>query len=605
MNQLRSWFGISRMCNTLRRGVTITKETLLPETGSDSDSRTVGRRGFLGAGLATTAAALLAPAGAIADSAERSADAAATHATATDVAAPDVAATDAVATHGAATDAAGQGTKPALDATTLVRVPASRVPAAVAKLDGILESARSQTGVPGVAAAVVYRGRLVYAKGFGVRDVNTAGRVNAQTVFRLASVSKALSATVVAGIVGRTKLEWSDPVVSHLPGFRLSDRYVSRTVTLADMFSHRSGLPDHAGDLLEDLGYDRAYVLRKLALEPLGPFRTQWVYTNFGLTAAAVAAARVTGRGWADISDQLLFKPLNMSNSSFRHADFERRSNRAAMHVRVDGKWLQKYDRDADPEAPAGGASSNVLDMARWMRLLLAEGRWEGRALIDRDALLEGHTPQILSGHPSTAESRAGFYGFGTNVGYDYSGRLRLTHSGAFAEGVATQFALLPSEDLGIVVLTNGMPIGVPEASTSYFLDLVVAGSIQEDWLKLYGQKLAGLYVNHSVLAGKRPPAHPQPAQPSAFYAGTYNNDFYGPIKIVATSSGLQLLIGPHPDNYPLAHWDGNRFSFFPTGENAVGITQATFTPNAAGTRAQRVTLEYYNAEGLGTFTRP
>ena len=555
----------------------------LADEGSDHDSYAVPRRGFLGAGLATTAAALLAPAGAIADAAGVT-----------------PAATDAVDR----VDAAGKGPAPALDATTLVKIPASRVPAAVAKLDGILENARSKTGVPGVAAAVVHRGRLVYAKGFGVRDINAGGAVSPQTVFRLASVSKALSATVVAGIVGRTKLEWSDPVASHLPGFRLSEPYVSRNVTLADLFSHRSGLPDHAGDLLEDLGYNRAYVLRKLALEPLAPFRAQWIYTNFGLTAAAVAAARVTGKGWADISDRLLFGPLNMSNSSFRYADFKRRANRAAMHVRVEGKWLQKFDRDADPEAPAGGASSNVLDMARWMRLLLAEGRWNGRTLIDRDALLEGHSPQIVSGHPSTAESRAGFYGFGTNVGYDYSGRLRLTHSGAFAQGVATQFALLPSEDLGIVVLTNGMPIGVPEASTSDFLDLVVAGSIQEDWLKLYGQRLSGLYVNHSVLAGKRPPAHPTPAKPDAFYTGTYHNDFYGPIKIATEPSGLHLLIGPRPEDYPLGHWDGDRFSFFPTGENALGITQATFTPNAAGTRAKSVTLEYYDAEGLGTFGR-
>jgi CubicO group peptidase (beta-lactamase class C family) len=560
----------------------------LPDTGADNDSHAVGRRGFIGAGLATTAAALLAPAGAIADSADSRA----------------VPATAGVAHATDAADAADKGPKPALDATTLVKVPASRIPAAVAKLDGILERARAQTGVPGVAAAVVYRGRLVYARGFGVRDVNTGDRVSPQTVFRLASVSKALSGTVVAGIVGRTKLEWSDPVVSRLPGFRLSDPYVSRNVTVADLFSHRSGLPDHAGDLLEDLGYDRSYILGKLALEPLKPFRAQWIYTNFGLTAAAVAAARVTGKGWADISDQLLFKPVNMTNSSFRYADFERRSNRAAMHVRVDGKWLQKFDRDADPEAPAGGASSNVLDMARWMRLMLADGRWNGRALIDRDALLESHRPQIMSSFPSTGESRAGFYGFGTNVGYDYSGRLRLTHSGAFSQGAATQYALLPSEDLGIVVLTNGIPIGVPEAVTSDFLDLVVAGSFQEDWLKLYGQRFDAFYINHSVLAGKRPPAHPKPAKPNAFYAGTYNNDFYGPIKIVAESSGLHLLIGPNPNDYPLGHWDGNRFSFFPTGENALGITQATFTRNAAGTRASSVTLEYYDADQLGTFTR-
>jgi CubicO group peptidase (beta-lactamase class C family) len=466
----------------------------LPDTGSDQDSHAVGRRGFLGAGLATTAAALLAPAGAIAESANGRAAPA-------PIDARDVADAAGTADAAGAAGAAGTGPARALDATTLVKVPASRIPAAVAKLDGILENARAKTGVPGVAAAVVYRGRLVYANGFGVRDVNAAGRVTAQTVFRLASVSKPLSATVVAGIVGRSKLQWSDPVVKHLPGFRLSDPYVTRNVTVADLFSHRSGLPDHAGDLLEDLGYDRAYVLRKLALEPLKPFRAQWIYTNFGLTAAAVAAARVTGKSWADISDLVLFKPANMGSSSFRYADFERRANRAAMHVRVDGNWLQKYDRNADPEAPAGGASSNVLDMARWMRLMLAEGRWNGHALIDHDALFESHTPQIMSSRPSTAESRAGFYGFGTNVGYDYSGRLRLTHSGAFSQGAATQYALLPSEELGIVVLTNGMPIGVPEAVTSDFLDLVVAGSFQEDWLKLYGQRFDAFYINHSVLA--------------------------------------------------------------------------------------------------------
>jgi CubicO group peptidase (beta-lactamase class C family) len=549
----------------------------LPDVGSEHATHAVGRRGFLGAGLATTAAALLAPAGAIADSADGPAAA-------------------------ETTDAAAKA--PALDAVSLVNVPPRRITAAVAKLDAIIEDARAQTGVPGVAAAVVHRGRLVYAKGFGVRDVNTGVSVNPQTVFRLASVSKSISATVVAGIVGRTKVEWSDPVVRHLPGFRLSDPWVSSHVTLADMFSHRSGLPDHAGDLLEDLGYDRAYVLRKLALEPLESFRTRWLYTNFGLTAAAVAAARATGKGWADISDQLLFGPLQMGSTSFRNADFDRRSNRAAMHVRVDGKWLQKYSRNADPEAPAGGASSNVLDMARWMRLLLAEGRFGGRARIDRDALIEAHTPQILSGHGQTPISRSGFYGFGTNVSYDYSGRLRLNHSGAFSQGAATQFSLLPSEDLGIVVLTNGMPIGVPEATTAYFMDWVVAGSVQEDWLKLYGAKLAGLYVNPSVLAGKRPPAHPKPARPDAFYAGTYNNDFYGPIKIVAKPSGPHLLIGPHPNDYPLGHWDGNRFSFFPTGENALGITEATFTPNTAATRAKSVTLAYYDAERLGTFSR-
>ena len=542
----------------------------------------IARRGFIGAGLATTAAALLAPAGAGAHI--RSARASADGDTAL------------------AEPGSHQPTVPP-DLETLVPIGSGRVSAAVGQLDAIITDTMRRTGVPGVAAAVVHRGRLLYADGFGVRDVRTGAPVNTQTVFRLASVSKSLSATVVAGIVGRKQTGWDEPVIGHLPGFALKDPYVTEHVTIADLFSHRSGLPDHAGDLLEDLGYDRQYILRALRLEPLDPFRAQWIYTNFGLTAAAESAANATGTNWAAIADTLLFAPLAMHDTSFRNADFLRRRDRAAMHVRIDGRWEQKYTRDADPEAPAGGASSNVLDLARWMELLLANGVWNGRAVIDADALGEAHLPRILSSHPSTPASRSGFYGCGTNVGYDYSGRLRLNHSGAFSAGASTVYSLLPSEDLGIVVLTNGMPIGLPESISAYFLDLVVAGSFQEDWLELFGDVFAGLYVNHSVLAGTSKPTHPRPARPDDFYLGTYDNDYYGSIRVVSRSSELHVLIGPHPDDYPLTHWDGDLFALYPTGENAVGISAATFTPDLSGAHAASVTLEYYNKTGRGVFT--
>jgi hypothetical protein len=130
----------------------------------------------------------------------------------------------------------------------------------------------------------------------------------------------------------------------------------------------------------------------------------------------------------------------------------------------------------------------------------------------------------------------------------------------------------------------------VPEAICNYFLDLVVAGAIVEDWIKLFGQVFATMYVNPSALAGKKPPAHPKPARPDAFYAGTYDNEYYGPIRIVNKGSSLHLLIGPHPFDYPLKHWDGNLFAFFPTGENALGITAATFIPDQANDRAASVT---------------
>jgi CubicO group peptidase (beta-lactamase class C family) len=228
-----------------------------------------------------------------------------------------------------------------------------------------------------------------------------------------------------------------------------------------------------------------------------------------------------------------------MNATSFRYADFRRRSDRAEMHVRENGHWYQRFARDADAEAPAGGASSNVLDLARWMSLRLANGAWNGKPLIDANALAAADLPRSVASPPSTPSSRSGFYGYGVDVGYDYSGRLRLSHSGAFAQGAATNYVLLPAEQLGIVVLTNGMPIGVPEAITAYFLDLVIGGAIENDWIDLYGQAFAALYINHSELAGKKPPAHPRPARPASFYVGRYANEYYGQIRIVAKGSTL------------------------------------------------------------------
>ena len=242
-----------------------------PET---NESMTVGRRGFIGAGLATAGAAVLAPR---ASAAPPRADAAELRLSPKPV------------------DPTAQ---------SLVMIPDGRVRAAVRHLDDVIKEVQKRTGVPGIAASVVHGGQMLYAKGFGVRDVTTGVPVNAQTVFHLASVSKSLSATVVARIVGRNRIQWDDPIIGHLRDFRLSDRYVTRHVTYADMFSHTSGLPQYAGDLLEDLGYPRRYILHALRHQPLHAFRSQYAYTNFGLTAAGVAAASAAGGEWAAVADE-------------------------------------------------------------------------------------------------------------------------------------------------------------------------------------------------------------------------------------------------------------------------------------------------------------
>ena len=214
-----------------------------------------------------------------------------------------------------------------------------------------------------MAVAIVHGGKTVYAKGFGVKDTSKGdaadNKVDADTVFQLASMSKSVGATVVAHEVTSNVVSWDTPVVSKLPWFALSDPYVTSHVTIADLYSHRSGLPDHAGDQLEDLDYDRRQTLERMRHLPLAPFRISYAYTNFGLTAAAEAVAAAAGKSWEDLSDEVLYHPLGMASTSSRFADFVARPNHAVNHVKVGDKWEPRFQRDPDP-AVAGGRGEFV-----------------------------------------------------------------------------------------------------------------------------------------------------------------------------------------------------------------------------------------------------
>src|SRR5436305_7133016 len=165
-------------------------------------------------------------------------------------------------------------------------IPAGRIDDAIAKVDGLVGDLMKRTGIPAMAVAIVHGGKALYAKGFGVRDASKGdgrdNKVDADTVFQLASVSKSVGATVVAHEVTEKVVAWDTPVVSKLPWCALNDPYVTGHLTIADLYSHRSGLPDHAGDQLEDLGYDRRQALERLKYLPLAPFRNSYAYTNFG-----------------------------------------------------------------------------------------------------------------------------------------------------------------------------------------------------------------------------------------------------------------------------------------------------------------------------------
>ncbi|WP_196778381.1 serine hydrolase [Thalassorhabdomicrobium marinisediminis] len=487
----------------------------------------------------------------------------------------------------------------------LLPVPEARIMAAVATLDDLAQDILTRTGIPGLAIAVVHDGRTLYARGFGARVVGQPERVDPDTVFLLASVSKPVGATVVATQVDAGLVRWDSPIRDALPTFDLGEGWISEHVTIGDLYAHRSGLPDHAGDDLEDIGFDRATVLDRLALLPKGAFRTDYAYTNFGLTAAAEAVATAAGMDWASLSETALYGPLGMADTSSRHADYMARANRASSHVATAEGYAVADTRQPDAQSPAGGVSSSARDMARWMAMVLGRGMSGQGRLISEEALLPAITAQVLRGAQMDVSARPGAYGFGFNVDTRPSGRVSLSHSGAFALGASTSLAMLPDLGLGIVVLTNAPPTGAAEAITASFLDRAELGADSRDWLATYAPFMAPLSAPVGDLVGAAPPADPAPAGPDDRYVGTYDNSYFGPVSVAVSGGCLVLRLGPQRRELPLQHWDGDTFVAHPVTENqpAGSVSRVEFLQATPGA-AKALRIEHLDGDGLGLFQR-
>lgn len=477
------------------------------------------------------------------------------------------------------------------------------------EFETLVNQTLARTQVPGLAIAIVHEDEVIYLRGFGVREVAQPEPVDVDTVFQLASVSKPIAATVMAALVSDGLIQWDDPIQRHDPRFRLDSPFTSESVTLRDMFSHRSGLPAHAGDRLEDIGYDQAEVLRRLRFLPLeNRFRATYAYTNFGLTAAAMAAAKSSGQSWEDLSQTRLYQPLGMTRTSSRHADFLAEPNRVKNHRRQGDRWVVSPEqRNPDAQTPAGGVSASIQDLAQWLRLQLNQGQMDGRQIIDPEALAETHRPQMISQAPQNpSQDQAGLYGLGWGVSYPEPHSVRLSHSGGFELGTATVVVLLPQEKLGIAVLSNAGPIGVPEALAASFVDIVQQGQPQQDYVAVFAEVFKILFAPpYGQGRTYIPPANALPPQPSDRYTGIYKNDYFGPIEIADRQGRLTLYLGPKRWAFPLQHYSGDTFSYQPTGENAYGPSGVTFVFTSGGSQpAAQVTIENLDVYGQGTFTR-
>lgn len=481
-----------------------------------------------------------------------------------------------------------------------------QVAAALPRLEALAEDAVRNALVPGLAVAVVHDDKIVYAKGFGRRAAGTPDPVDAETVFQIASLSKSVSSTVIASLVSDGIVTWDSRIADLDPAFRLFDPYPTSQLTIRDLFAHRSGLPGAAGNDLEDIGYKRAETMRRLRfVPPSSSFRAGYSYSNAGLTEGALAAVRPTGKVWEDVARERLFRPLGMTSSSYRHADFLTRANRASLHVRAGGAWTAKIERNPDEQSPAGGVSSSVRDLAQWMRLELADGVFDGKRMIADAAFDRSRRMQMpLGNNPATGEPA--FYGLGWNSGFGRHG-LRWGHAGAFSVGAQTVVALYPRAKLGIVVLTNAFASGVADGLADSFADLAFDGKLDKDWIKPWGELYHSAYVapaERAVSDFAKAPAGATPALPLQAYEGRYANDYFGDAIVTAEKGALSMKLGPDGARaYTLRHFNRDMFLIFPEAETPDRPYPVQFRIGIDG-KAAGVKVEWLNDTGLGTFER-
>ncbi|TSJ62243.1 serine hydrolase [Starkeya sp. 3C] len=499
-----------------------------------------------------------------------------------------------------------------LTGLALLAVPAAaqgvsreRIQAALPQLDAMAARAVADGQVPGLSIAIVHEDEVVFLKGYGLREAGKSGAVDADTVFQLASFSKPISATIVAALVSEGVADWDDTVAALDPAFQLHDAYPSQQVTVRDLLAHRSGLPGDAGNELEALGYDRATILERLRLvPPSSSFRAGYSYSNFGYTAGVLAAAAPTGKPWEEVAREKLFGPLGMGSTSARYADFIARDNRAALHIGGIGHWAAKLKREPDAQAPAGGVSSNARDLARWLRLELAGGTFDGKRLIAPEALAATHQPVMARGN-NPVTGAASFYALGWNVEFGRHG-LSWGHAGAFSVGARTLVTIYPEAKIGIVVLANAFPTGVPEGLADNFLDLAFDGRLEKDWIGPWNAGYEGLFGPAVAAAQKRyaPRPDPLPAAPPAAYAGRYANAYVGAAEVAVADDGLELRLGPEGKaRFTLTHFNRDVFTYTPTPELPDMPVGVSFALGPDG-RAEAVTIEDLNGFGMGTLER-
>jgi CubicO group peptidase (beta-lactamase class C family) len=437
--------------------------------------------------------------------------------------------------------------------------------------DGYVGQVLKAFTVPGVAVAIVKDGRVLLAKGYGVRRLGDPTPVDARTQFGIASNTKLFTASSLAMLVEAGKLEWDAPVIRYLPWFAMYDPFVTRELTVRDLLVHRSGLGLGAGDLLwwPASTYDRKEIARRLRnIKPATSFRTAYAYDNVLYLVAGEVIEAVSGQMWEEFVRSHILQPVGMSYSDVTHAAAGKPGNVATPHAEVNDTVRPIAPFLSDNTNPAGGIVSGAEDIAKWLMVQLDSGQVRGGPRLFSPAstrqLWREVTPEpINDAPPGLGHLQPKFNGYALGLETrDYRGQQLLTHTGGLP-GYLSRVAMIPELRLGVAVLTN-QESGLAFNAIAYRVLDHYLGAKAPDYIGIYRRLMAQNEVKLAELdaaAAASRDSTSGPSLPLAGYAGTYRDEWYGDVTVAEAGGHLVIRMTRTPSMVgDLLHWQHDTF---------------------------------------------
>jgi CubicO group peptidase (beta-lactamase class C family) len=466
------------------------------------------------------------------------------------------------------------------------------------KFDEYVRRVMQTFTVPGLSVAIVKDGKVILAKGFGVRRMGDPALVDAHTRFGIASNTKLFTATALAILVEEGKVEWDKPVINYLPAFAMSDPYVTHELTIRDLLVHRSGLGLGAGDLLwwPPSTYNRKEIARRIRYIPLATsFRSAYAYDNVLYLVAGEVIEAVSGKSWEDFVRTSILAKVGMTDSDVRHSGATEGGNVAGTHAEVNDTVRPVDPFASDNTNPAGGIMSGAADMAKWMMVQLDSGRVaDGSRLFSPASakqLWREVTPTPIGGVPPGMEGlahlRPTVSGYALGLGVrDYRGHILRQHTGGLP-GYLSKVAMIPDLRLGVAVLTNQESGLAYESIVDQVLDYYI-GVKAPDYPGLFQQLRQRNRQKLKEAAQKAASTRDSTAGPSlplAKYAGTYRDPWYGDVTIAQEAEGLAIRFSHTPALVgDLVHWQYDTFLARWRDRELRADAYATFSLNPDGT---------------------